>query len=118
MKKQQNNTRLTRINDEIRNEAASIIRGELADPRIPPVVSVTKVDTTRDLKFCKLYISVPGGEEDRTRALEGIKSANGCIRRLLAERLNLRQTPELTFISDDSLEYGARMSKLIDEVNQ
>ena len=113
-----NSNRIIKVNDEIQKETAEIIRGELKDPRIGRLVSVVRVETTRDLKFCKIYVSVLGNEEEQESAFEGIKSASGYIRSQLAKRLNLRTTPELIFILDDSIEYGIRMSRLIDEVNK
>jgi len=109
--------RLIRINDEIFKELANILRAELKDPRINAMVSVVKVETTNDLKYCKIHVSVLGDEQQKKDVMSGLKNANGFIRKLIAERVNLRVTPELTFILDESLEYGMRMSKLIDEVN-
>ena len=111
-------SRLVRINDEIQREVAGIVRGELKDPRIGTMVSVLRVETTQDLKFCKIFVSAMGNEDERREAFEGIRSAGGFIRRLLAERLNLRATPQLTFVLDDSIEHGIRISKLLDELNK
>ena len=113
-----NNSRIIKVNDEIQRETAEIIRGELKDPRISKLVSVVRVETTRDLKFCKIHVSVFGSEEEQQSAFEGIKSASGYIRSQIAKRLNLRATPELIFILDDSIEHGIRMSRLIDEINK
>ena len=112
-----NKARITRINDEIRKEIAGIILSELKDPRVRIVVSVTRVETTGDLKYCKVYISALGDEATAKGAFEAVTSAAGFIRSMLAKRLNLRVTPELTFIRDDSIERGIRLSKLIDEAN-
>ena len=112
------NERLERINDEIMRECAQILRAEIKDPRVSALVMVTKADTTNDLAYCKIHVSVLGDDATKKDALEGIKSASGFIRKLLAERINLRQTPQLSFFLDDSLEYGMRMTKLIDEVNR
>jgi len=103
------------VNSEVRRELSLII-GELKDPRVDPLTSVTEVSVTPDLKFCTVYISVLGDEENRKATMEGINNAKGYIRRELAQRVNLRNTPELTFKFDNSLEYGVRMSALIDEV--
>ncbi len=111
------NNRLIRINDEIKKEVSEIIRAELKDPRICAMTSVVKVDTTVDLKYCKIYISVMGTDEQKQEVFAGIKNSAGFVRKLLAQKINLRNTPELTFILDDSLEYAFRLSKLIDEVN-
>ena len=109
-----NNTRITRINDEIARTAANIIRFELSDPRIGTVVSVTGVNTTPDLKFCKISVSMLDGKAEET--MEALVSATGFIRKRIAETLNLRHTPELTFVEDDSIAHAMRMHKLIDEV--
>lgn len=115
-----NNTRMIRINEEITREAANIVRQELKDPRLGAMtmVSVLKADTTNDLKYCKIYVSVLGDDRQKKEAMEGLKNATGFIRRLLAERINLRNTPEIKWILDDSVEYGFRITKLIDEVNR
>ena len=108
----------TRINEEVYREISNILRGEVKDPRISPIVSVTRTEVTPDLKQAKIYISVLGDEEALKKTMEGLKSSNGFIRNRLAANLNLRNTPELIFIADDSIAYGIRMTKLIDEVNR
>jgi ribosome-binding factor A len=113
-----NSIKNTRINNEVQRELANIIRGEIKDPRINPMTSVVAVSVTPDLKQCKAYISVLGDEESRKSTYEGLKSAEGYIRRQLAKTINLRNTPEITFIMDQSIEYGVNMSKKIDEVNK
>ena len=107
----------TRINSEIQKELSLIIR-ESKDPRIHPMTSVVSVDVTTDLKSCKVYISVLGSDEDRERTAEGLKSASGFIRRELARRMDLRNTPELKFITDTSIEDAINMIRLIDDVNK
>lgn len=109
--------RQIRINDEIMRETAIIIRSELKDPRIKTLVSVTKADTTADLKYCKIYISVLGTDEEKKETLEGLKSCSGYIRKELARRINLRNTPELKFVLDDSLDISFRMDELIKKAN-
>lgn len=111
-----NSIKNIRINSEVQRELSSIIR-ETKDPRIHPLTSVVLVDVATDLKTCKAYISVMGNEEDRKETAEGLKSASGFIRHELASRLNLRNTPEITFIMDTSIEDAIKMTKLIDEVN-
>ncbi len=106
-----------RINEEVMHELSNIIRQEVKDPRISPVTSVVSVEVAPDLKTCKAYISVLGDEEAAKKTIEGLKSSAGFIRRELAHRVNLRNTPEITFISDQSIAYAAKMSKLIDQVN-
>ena len=112
-----NSNRMSRINDEIKKEISEIILNELKDPRINAMTSVIKAEATQDLKFCKVYVSVLGDEEDKKNIMAGLKNAGGFIRHLLAERVNLRLTPQLIFKLDDSLEYSIRMSKLIDEIS-
>ena len=108
----------TRINEEVMRELSNIIRNDVKDPRISPMTSVVTVEVAPDLKTAKAYISVLGDEEDVNKTLEGLNSSAGYIRHKLAENINLRNTPELKFIIDQSIEYGVRMSKLIDEVNR
>lgn len=108
-------TRKTRVNDEIQKELSSIIR-ELKDPRIPLITSVVRVETTSDLSNCKVFISSIC--DDPNECMKGLNSAGGFMRSELAKRLNLRNTPILHFVNDDSIEYGAKMLKLIDEVNK
>ncbi len=98
-------------------ELSNIIRTEIKDPRINPMTSVVAVDVAPDLKTCKAYISVLGDEEAQQDTIKGLRSGEGYIRMLLARNLNLRNTPEIIFVSDRSIEYGVNMSKLIDEVN-
>ena len=111
-----NSIKNTRINMEVQRELSEIIRGGIKDPRIHPMTSVVSVEVTPDLKFCKAYISVLGDEEAGKSTIQGLKSAEGYVRRELARRVNLRNTPELKFILDQSIEYGVNMSRLIDEV--
>ena len=95
---------------------AEIIRGEIKDPRIAPMTSVVAVEVAPDLKTCKAWISVDGDEQAKKDTLAGLKSAEGYIKNQLAKQINLRNTPEIHFIVDESIAYGVRMSKLIDDV--
>lgn len=113
-----NSLKNTRINEEVLRALAEIIRGGIKDPRISPLTSVVAVEVSPDLKTCKVWISVLGGEEQQKSTLAGLKSASGYIKNQLAREINLRNTPELTFIMDQSIAYGVKMSKLIDEVNK
>ncbi len=112
-----NSMKNTRINGEVQRTLAEIIRGDIKDPRISLLTSVVSVEVAPDLKTCKAWISVYGDEEAQKATLEGLKSAEGFIRKELARRINLRNTPEIRFIVDQSIAYGVKMSKLIDEVN-
>lgn len=111
-----NDIKGTRINQEVQRVLAEIIRGEIKDPRISPLTSVVAVDVAKDLKTCKAYISVLGDEKARQDTYQGLKSAEGFIRSCLAKTINLRNTPTITFVIDQSIEYGVNMSKKIDEV--
>lgn len=114
-----NSIKNTRINMEVQRELSEIIRMEIKDPRVSAAMtSVVAVEVTPDLKYCKAYISVLGNDEVARNALDGLKSAVGYIRRELARRINLRNTPEISFVLDQSIEYGVNMSKLIDEVTR
>ncbi|MCI9676515.1 MAG: 30S ribosome-binding factor RbfA [Lachnospiraceae bacterium] len=111
-----NSVKNTRINGEVQRVLAEIIRGEIKDPRISPWTSVVAVEVAPDLKSCKAWISVLGGEEVRESTLQGLRSAEGFIKKQLAKIINLRNTPEITFVMDQSIEYGVNMSRKIDEV--
>ena len=111
-----NSIKNTRINGEVQNVLSEIIRGEIKDPRISPLTSVVSVSVAPDLKTCKAFISVFGNEEAQENTMAGLKSAVGYVRRQLAKELNLRNTPEITFVLDQSIEYGVNMSKMIDDV--
>uniref|UniRef100_UPI003FEDF94E 30S ribosome-binding factor RbfA n=1 Tax=Roseburia sp. TaxID=2049040 RepID=UPI003FEDF94E len=113
-----NSIKNTRINGEVLRELSTIIRGEIKDPRIAPMTSVVAVEVAPDLKTCKAYISVLGDEEAQKNTLIGLRSAEGYIRTKLAKSINLRNTPEIRFILDQSIEYGIRMSKMISDVNK
>lgn len=113
-----NSVKNTRINGEVLKELSNIIRSEIKDPRINPMTSVVAVEVAPDLKTCKAYISVLGDENSQKDTITGLKSAEGYIRRQLARTVNLRNTPEIRFILDQSIEYGINMSKLIDEVTE
>ena len=109
-----NSIKNTRLNEEVMRELSNIIRNEIKDPRIHPMTTVASVEVAPDLKTCKAYISVLGDEKAQKDTLEGLKSAAGYARRCLAQSLNLRNTPEIRFIPDQSIEYGIEMSKTID----
>lgn len=113
-----NSIKNTRVNAEVHKELAEIIRNGIKDPRIKPMTSVTAVEVAPDLKTCKAYISVLGDAEAKKDTLAGLRSAESYIRRQLAKTVNLRNTPEIRFILDESIEYGVTMSKLIDEVSK
>ena len=107
-----NSSKNIRINSEVLRELSNIIRKDIKDPRINPMTSVVSVDVAPDLKTCKAYISVLGDEQSQKDTLAGLVSAEGYIRRQLARTVNLRNTPEIKFVIDQSIEYGVKMSKL------
>lgn len=111
------NNRIERIKEEVLRELASVIR-TLKDPRIPEMTSVVAVDVTKDLKYAKAHVSVMGSEEEKAAALAALKSASGYIRREISARLNLRITPEFTFVLDRSVDYGIRINDLISKINK
>ena len=108
--------RIGRINEEIQRELSDLIRS-LKDPRVQTLISITRVDTTPDLRYSKIYISVMD-EEKQKDALRGLKSAGGWLRRELGSSLQLRYTPELVFELDDSLKYGAHMFDLLEKLER
>lgn len=112
-----NSIKNTRVNFEVKKELSIIISRELKDPRINPMTTVLDVEVAPDLKTAKVYISVMGDEESKASTYQGLKSAAPFMRSQLAKSINLRNTPELTFVMDNSIEYGVNMSKLINEVN-
>ncbi len=111
-----NSVKNRRINEEVQRVLGEIIRGGLKDPRVSPLTSVTAVEVAPDLKSCRVRISVYGNEKQLEETMQGLKSASGFLRGELARRINLRHTPELRFIGDDSIAYGVEMSHRIDEV--
>jgi ribosome-binding factor A len=112
-----NSIKNIRINEEVKKELSNIIRNEVKDPRIHLMTSVVAVEVAPDLKTCKAYISVLGTPEEGKDTIEGLKSAEGYIRKQLARTINLRNTPQIHFILDQSIEYGIHISKVLDELN-
>ena len=113
-----NSIKNTRINGEVQRELSRIISREIKDPRIAPMTSVVDAVVTSDLKQCKAYISVLGDKKAQEDTIKGLQSAEGYIRRELARTVNMRNTPQITFIVDQSIEYGVNISKKIDEVTR
>ncbi len=112
-----NSVKNIRVNSEVQREMSQIIREDLKDPRIHPMTSVMAVEVTPDLKFAKIFISVLGDDAAKEKTMEGLKKSASYARHQLAKRMNLRNTPELTFVLDTSIEYGVKMSQRIDELN-
>lgn len=108
----------TRVNAEVQKELSNILRAGIKDPRVAPMTSVVAVEVAPDLKTCKAYISVLGDQEAQADTVKGLQSAEGYIRRELARTLNMRNTPEVKFVLDQSIEYGVNMSKKIDDITR
>lgn len=106
-----------KVNTELKRELSVLLR-DIKDPRIPALTSVMKTEVTKDLKFAKIYVSVMGSEEEKKNALKGLKSASSFIRREISRRLNLRITPELNFVIDDSIEYGNHILDVINKISK
>ena len=113
-----NSIKNTRVNAEVLRELSNILRSGIKDPRVAPMTSVVAVEVAPDLKTCKAYISVLGDEKMQQDTIRGLQSAEGYIRRELARTSNMRNTPEIRFIVDQSIEYGVNISKKIDEVTR
>ena len=113
-----NSIKNTRVNGEVQRELSNIIRGGIKDPRVAPMTSVVAVEVAPDLKTCKAYISVLGDEKAQEDTIKCLQSAEGYIRRELARKLNMRNTPEIKFVMDQSIAYGVAMSKMIDDVTR
>ena len=113
-----NSIKNTRVNTEVQRELSNIIRGGIKDPRVAPMTSVVSVEVAPDLKTCKAYISVLGDEQAQKDTVKGLQNAEGYIRRELARNLNMRNTPEIRFVLDQSIEYGVMMSKKIADVTK
>lgn len=112
------NNRTDKINNEILKEASILIRTEIKDPRVSTLTSVTDVKTTTDLKFCTIYISVLGSEKEKDDTLKGLKQAAGFVRKQLAQRINLRVTPEIKFELDNTYEKSMRINELLNNINK
>ena len=110
--------RIMRINDEILRECAKIIHYDLEDPRIGIMTTVVRVDTTTDLKYCKIYVSIFGDKDKKNEGLQALKDASKYIRKLLAARINLRNTPEIKFILDDSLDHSMKMDQIFKDLKE
>lgn len=107
--------RIGRINDDIKRELASMIP-TLKDPRVRGLISITRVDTTTDLRYCKVYVSTLD-KDDVKEVMRGLKSSAGYLRRELGRRMTLRYTPELQFIADDSIDRGSRLIQMMNELD-
>jgi ribosome-binding factor A len=109
--------RINRINEEVKREISSIIM-QLKDPRINSLTSVVAVDVTKDLRYAKVYVSVLGDEKSQEETINGLTSAAGFIRREIGHKLKLRNTPEISFIADRSIEHGAKINKILKDLEK
>ncbi len=115
MKKQNGNNRLNRINEELKREISNIINYEVTNSNVTGIVSVTSVKITPDLRYAKVYVSILNSKNVK-QTLAGLKSSSGFIRSRIAEKVNLRVTPELIFELDDSMQYGQKIDAILKEV--
>ena len=115
MPTRKNSNRMDKINEELKRELSIIIDNNLKNPNITGMISVTKVKTSPDLKYAKVYISLLNCKNKKD-TLDGLKNASGFMRSEIAKRINLRYTPELSFEIDDSMEYGNRIDNILKEI--
>ena len=112
------NYRSGRINEGLKREISNIIANDIKDPRVSAMVSVTHVNATKDLHYAKVSLSIFGTEYQKEETLDAIKHSSGFIRKMLADRIEIRHIPELTFIYDESIEYGKRIEQIIENINE
>lgn len=105
-----------RINEELKKELSDIIRNSIKDPRMTSMISITDVNVTKDLKYAKVYVSIFGDEESKNNSLEALKSSRGFMRKELARRINLRNTPELIIEEDNAIEHGMYIDSLLEKI--
>lgn len=110
------NYRNSRINEEVRKELSEIIRDDLKDPRISAMVSITKVDVTKDLRYAKVYVSIFGKEEEKESTLTALKNSAGFLRKEIGSRINLRYTPQIIIELDNSIEHGMHIDELLHKI--
>lgn len=109
--------RVQQIGEELRRVISDIVRTKIKDPRLPEIMSITSVNVTNDLSFAKVFVEVMGDDEKKEKAIEGLNSAKGFIKKEISREVKLRAMPELIFILDESLDINLKMEKLINEVN-
>jgi ribosome-binding factor A len=109
--------KMDRLTEDIMRELTAILR-ELKDPRVQGLISIVSVDVTNDLSYCTVYISAMEGMERAKEAAKGLKSASGFMRHELGERLTMRKVPELIFRPTDSIEYGANIERILNDLKK
>ena len=112
-----NSNRMNKVNEELKKEISEIISLELKDPHLTGLISVTKVNTTPDFRFARVYVSMIGTKSNK-ECLKILKKSSGHIRSILAKKVNLRITPELVFEFDESLEYGSRIDQILKDITK
>lgn len=110
--------RNSRINEEMRKEISSIIRNDVKDPRITAMISVTKVDVTKDLSYAKVYVSLYGDDKSKQETLQALKKSSGFIRREVGSKIRLRNTPEILIELDDTIEHGMHIDELLRKIKE
>ncbi len=108
--------RTERLNDLIREEISKLLQREVKDPRLDCFLTITRVNTSPDLRFAKVFVSIMGSDEEKKEALKGLASASGFLQRKLMGRLSIRRMPQLSFYKDDSIEQAAHILHLMQEV--
>ena len=108
--------RTDRIEEEIKKIVAKLIDNGIKDPRVNGLISVTKVDVSKDMKYCKIYVSMIG-TKDVKEAMQGLESAKGVVRKEIGDKVRTFNTPEVKFIYDDSMEYGQHIDEVINSLN-
>lgn len=108
--------RTERIEEEIKKVVSRVISQELKDPRLTGLISVTKVSVTKDLKYCKVFVSMIGSKDEK-EVMDALKSAAGLIRREIGSNIRMHSTPEVKFEFDDSMEYGEKIQKIINNLD-
>lgn len=111
------NNRLDRVNEELKKTISNVLTFELQNSKVTGMVSVTKVRITPDFRYARVYVSLLNSKSN-TKTIEGLKESAGYIRSQIAKTINLRVTPELSFEIDDSMEYGAKIDKILNELSQ
>ena len=111
------NNRMNKIDEELKKEIGNIISTELKNPHLTGLISVSSVKTTPDLKYSKVFVTMIG-EKSKKENLAILKQSSGHIRSLIAKRINLRNTPELVFVFDDSLEYGTKIDQILKDITK
>jgi ribosome-binding factor A len=112
------NYRIGRINEEMKREISDIIRNDVKDPRVTAMVSVTRVDVTRDQKYAKVYVSIYGKNKSKEETFEALKNSEGFIRREVGHRIKLRNTPEIIMKLDDTIEYGMHIDSILHKIKE